>query len=116
MRYFLGIDSREKIKRGNVNKKEKTLSVTPAIKFNFAKSPVIQPSTDASIKELEPSEVDQAFLNIKLPEEIFVREVDGYLTELSGSPIMYGENYDPKSRIFKVFFFIVNQSYGNIKI
>ena len=99
-----------------MNKKEKTLSVTPAIKFNFAKSPVIQPSADASIKELESRKVDEAFLSIKLPEEIFVKEVDGYLTELSGSPIMYGENYDPKSRISQAYFFIENQSYGNVKI
>ena len=85
-----------------MNKKEKTLSVTPAIKFNFAKSPVIQPS----VKQLESSQVDEAFLSIKLPEEIFVKEVDGYLTELSGSPIMYGENYDPKSRNAQAYFLL----------
>ena len=42
----------------------------------------------------------------KLLEEIFVKEVDGYLTELSGSPIMYGENYDPKSRISQAYFLL----------
>ena len=112
MIYFSGIESKEKIKRGNVNKKERTLSVTPAIKFIFTKSPVIQPS----VKELESSEVDEAFLSIKFPEEIFVEEVDGYLTELSGSPVMYGENYDPKLRISQAYFFIANKSYGDINI
>ena len=104
---FLGIESKEKIKRGNVNKKERTLSVTPAIKFNFTKSPV----THTSVKELQSSEVDEAFLSIKFPEEIFVEEVDGYLTELSGSPIMYGENYDPKLGISQSFYLIKNLSY-----
>ena len=75
------------------NERRKLLSTHPGFKMNFPGPP----GDFAGVRQIFPPEVGQTLQNMKFLDEIYVAEIDGFLSGLTFHTIIYGQNYDVKS-------------------